>query len=70
MPIDVAALRETLLRLSWVKDARVAPVARYARGRCGRTHAPWRAAQGRQADLIDETGHELEPVTPAKARAC
>lgn len=67
--VDVEALRQELIQLSWVKDARVSrqlpdtlvidiversPIAALRRGD--------------RLVLIDETGHELEPVSAGRAR--
>jgi cell division protein FtsQ len=67
--IDVAALRETLLDLPWVKDARVSrqlPDTLVVDVVERTPHGVLR--KGDKLVLIDETGHELEPVTPAKAK--
>lgn len=67
--VDVAALRETLLTLPWVKDARVSrqlPDTLVVDVVERTPHGVLR--KGDQLMLIDETGHELEPVTPARAK--
>jgi cell division protein FtsQ len=67
--VDLDALRAKVMTLSWVADARV---SRQLPDRIvvdiveRRPHAVLRKP-GRLV-LIDETGHELEPVSPANAR--
>lgn len=67
--LDLASLREGLLQLPWVKDARVSrqlPDTLVVDVVERSPHAVMR--DGDRLMLIDETGHELEPVTPAKAK--
>ena len=67
--VDVAGLRETLLDLPWVKDARVSrqlPDTLVVDVVERTPHGVLR--KGDQLMLIDETGHELEPVSPARAK--
>jgi len=67
--VDVAALRETLLALPWVKDARVSrqlPETLVVDVVERTPHGVLR--KGDQLMLIDETGHELEPVSQARAK--
>jgi cell division protein FtsQ len=70
MPIvDIAALREELLGLSWVKDARVSrqlPDTLVIDIVERTPHAVLRKP-GRLV-LIDEEGHELEPISAANAK--
>lgn len=67
--VDIASLREELLELSWVKDARV---SRQLPDRLvidiveREPHAVLRKPG--KLVLIDETGHELEPIAEANAR--
>ena len=67
--VDIDALRAELLELSWVKDARV---SRQLPDRLvidiveRKPHAVLRKAD--RLVLIDATGHELEPVTAARAK--
>jgi cell division protein FtsQ len=68
--LDIAALRGQLLELSWVKDARVSrqlPDTLVVDVIERNPHAVLRGADGKLT-LIDETGHPLEAVTPARAR--
>lgn len=67
--VDIEALREELIQLSWVKDARVSrqlPDTLVIDIVERQPHAALRKA-GRLV-LIDSTGHELEPVTPSRAK--
>jgi cell division protein FtsQ len=67
--VDIAALREELLQLSWVEDARVSrqlPDTLVIDIVERRPHAVLRKAD--KLVLIDAEGHELEPVSPARAR--
>ncbi|WP_338466438.1 FtsQ-type POTRA domain-containing protein [Novosphingobium sp. ZN18A2] len=67
--VDVQALRQDLLQLSWVKDARVArqlPDTLVVDVVERVPHAVLKKAD--KMVLIDDTGHELEPVTKANAR--
>ncbi len=67
--VDIAALRQELLQLSWVKDARVSrrlPDSLVVDIVERTPHAVLRKP-GRLV-LIDETGHELEPVSEAAAK--
>jgi cell division protein FtsQ len=67
--LDIAALRDELLQLSWVKDARVSrqlPDTLVVDVIERNPHAVLRR-DGRLT-LIDETGHPLEAVNPAKAK--
>jgi len=67
--VDLDALREDLLELSWVKDARVSrqlPDSLVVDIVERQPHAVLRKP-GRLA-LIDATGHELEPISEANAR--
>jgi cell division protein FtsQ len=67
--VDLAALRAKVMTLSWVEDARVSRQLpdRIVVDIVERTpHAVLRKP-GRLA-LIDATGHELEPISEAKAR--
>ncbi len=67
--VDVDALRDELLALSWVRDARV---SRQLPDRLvidiveRKPHAVLRKAD--RLVLIDATGRELEPVSPARAK--
>ncbi|HTK71589.1 MAG TPA: cell division protein FtsQ/DivIB [Croceibacterium sp.] len=67
--IDLEALRASVMQLNWVKDARV---SRQLPGTIvvdivERTpHAVLRKPG--MLELIDETGHDLEPISPAKAK--
>ncbi len=67
--VDIEALRGELLELSWVKDARV---SRQLPDRLvidmveRKPHAVLRKAD--RLVLIDATGHELEPVSAARAK--
>lgn len=67
--VDLAQLRASVMQLSWVEDARVSrelpdtiivDVVERA------PHAVLKKPD--RLVLIDKTGHELEPVTPAKAK--
>ena len=67
--VDLDALRAHVMTLSWVKDARVSRQLpdRIVVDIVERTpHAVLR--EPGKLVLIDETGHELEPVSPAKAK--
>lgn len=67
--VDIAALREDLLELSWVKDARVSRQLpdTIVIDIVERTpHAVLRKAD--RLVLIDDAGHELEPVSAAGAK--
>lgn len=67
--VDIAALREELLELSWVKDARVSRQLpdTIVIDIVERTpHAVLRKAD--RLVLIDDAGHELEPVSAAGAK--
>ncbi len=67
--LDLAALRDKLLELSWVKDARVSrqlPDTLVVDIVERSPHAVMR--ENGKLVLIDDTGHELEPVTPARAK--
>jgi cell division protein FtsQ len=67
--VDIHALREELLQLSWVEDARVSrqlPDTLVVDIVERTPHAVLRKAD--KLVLIDATGHELEMVTPARAK--
>lgn len=67
--VDIHALRENLLGLSWVKDARVSrqlPDTLVVDIVERTPHAVLKKPD--RLVLIDDTGHELEPVSSAKAR--
>ena len=67
--LDLAGLREGLLQLPWVKDARVSrqlPDTLVVDVVERSPHAVMR--QGDTLTLIDETGHELERVSAKKAK--
>ena len=67
--LDIAALRDELLQLSWVKDARVSrqlPDTLVVDVIERSPHAVLR--RDGKLTLIDETGHPLEAVNPAKAK--
>lgn len=67
--LDIAALRDDLLRLSWVKDARVSrqlPDTLVVDVVERSPHAVLR--RDGKLTLIDETGHPLEAVNPVQAR--
>lgn len=67
--VDVGALRDELTRLSWVEDARVSrqlPDTLVIDIVERKAHAVLRKAD--KLVLIDATGHELEPVSPERAR--
>jgi cell division protein FtsQ len=67
--VDIHALREELLQLSWVEDARVSrqlPDTLVVDIVERTPHAVLRKAD--KLVLIDATGHELETVTPARAK--
>lgn len=67
--VDLVALREQLLELSWVKDARVSrqlPDTLVIDIVERRPHAVLRKAE--KFVLIDAEGHELEPVTAQQAK--
>ncbi len=71
--LDIAALRGQLLELSWVKDARVSrqlPDTLVVDVIERSPHAVLRTGAGAAAKLvlIDETGHPLETVGPARAK--
>jgi cell division protein FtsQ len=67
--VDIAGLRTQLLDLSWVQEARV---SRQLPDRLvidiveRKPHAVLRKAD--RLVLIDATGHELEPISPARAK--
>jgi len=66
--LDIAALRDELLQLSWVKDARVSrqlPDTLVVDVIERNPHAVLR--KDGKLTLIDETGHSLEAVSPARA---
>jgi cell division protein FtsQ len=67
--VDIAALREELLQLSWVEDARVSrqlPDTLVIDIVERKPHAVLRKAD--KLVLIDAEGHELEPVSAARAQ--
>jgi cell division protein FtsQ len=67
--VDIEALRDQLLELSWVKDARVSrqlPDTLVIDIVEREPHAVLR--KNDRLVLIDETGHELEPVSAERAR--
>lgn len=67
--VDIHALREELLQLSWVEDARVSrqlPDTLVVDIVERTPHAVLRKAD--KLVLIDATGHELETVTPGRAK--
>ena len=67
--VDLHGLRTRLMALSWVQDARVSrqlPDTLVIDIVERKAHAVLRKAD--RLVLIDATGHELEPVTPARAR--
>lgn len=67
--VDLDALRSELIQLSWVKDARVSrqlPDTLVIDIVEREPHAVLRKAN--RLVLIDATGHELEPVTPSRAK--
>jgi cell division protein FtsQ len=67
--LDIAALRDELLQLSWVKDARVSrqlPDTLVVDVIERSPHAVLR--RDGKLTLIDETGNPLEAVSPAKAK--
>jgi cell division protein FtsQ len=67
--VDLDALREDLLRLSWVKDARVSrqlPDSLVVDIVERTPHAVLRKPD--RMVLIDELGNELEPISPANAK--
>lgn len=67
--VDLGALREDLLQLSWVKDARVSrqlPDSLVIDIVEREPHAVLRKPD--RMVLIDELGHELEPISPANAK--
>lgn len=67
--VDVEALRQDMLGLSWVKDARVSrqlPDTLVIDIVERQPHAVLRKAD--RLVLIDETGHELEAISPERAR--
>ena len=68
--LDLEGVRSQVLELSWVKDARVSrqlPDTLVVDIVERSPHAVMRDATGKLV-LIDETGHELEAVSPARAR--
>ena len=68
--VDVHGLRERLLALSWVEDARVSrqlPDTLVIDIVERRPHAVLRQAD--RLVLIDATGHKLETISPARAVA-
>lgn len=68
--VDLDAVRRSLLDLSWVKDARVSrqlPQTLVVDIVERTPHAVMRQPGGKLV-LIDDTGHELEPVSAARAR--
>ncbi|MEO0032159.1 MAG: hypothetical protein RIS94_1917 [Pseudomonadota bacterium] len=68
--LDLEGVRQQVLELSWVKDARVSrqlPDTLVVDIVERSPHAVMRGQDGKLV-LIDETGHELEAVTPARAR--
>ena len=67
--VDIEALRQELLQLSWVKDARVSrqlPDTLVIDIVERKPHAVLRKPD--RLVLIDAAGHELEPVKPARAK--
>lgn len=67
--VDLAALRAELLQLSWVEDARVSrqlPDTLVIDVVERKPHAVLKTAD--RLALIDESGHVLEPISPARAR--
>jgi cell division protein FtsQ len=67
--VDIDALRSELIQLSWVKDARVSrqlPDTLVIDIVERQPHAVLRKAN--RLVLIDAEGHELEPVTPSRAK--
>ena len=67
--VDIHALRDELMQLSWVQDARVSrqlPDTLVVDIVERTPHAVLRKAD--KLVLIDETGHELETVSPARAK--
>jgi len=67
--VDLAAVRDNLLQLSWVEDARVSrqlPDTLVIDIVERKAHAVLR--RGDQLILIDATGHLLEPIGPARVR--
>lgn len=67
--LDIASLRDELLQLSWVKDARVSrqlPDTLVVDVIERSPHAVLR--RDGKLTLIDETGHPLEAVNPARAK--
>ncbi len=67
--VDIAAVREDLLQLSWVKDARVSrqlPDSLVIDIVERTPHAVLRKPD--RLVLIDETGHELEPISSTDAK--
>lgn len=68
--LDLEGVREQVLQLSWVKDARVSrqlPETLVVDIVERSPHAVMRGDDGKLT-LIDETGHELEAVSKARAR--
>lgn len=67
--VDIQALRDELIQISWVKDARVSrqlPDTLVIDIVEREPHAVLR--KGNRLVLIDATGHELEPVTAKQAK--
>jgi cell division protein FtsQ len=67
--VDIQALRDSLMQLSWVKDARVSrqlPDTLVVDIVEREPHAVLRKPD--RLVLIDATGHELETITPQRAR--
>jgi cell division protein FtsQ len=67
--VDVAGLRDELMQLSWVQDARVSrqlPDTLVIDIVERKPHAVLQKSN--RLVLIDATGHELEPITPERAR--
>ena len=67
--VDLAALRAELLQLSWVEDARVSrqlPETLVIDVVERKPHAVLKTAD--RMALIDDEGHVLEPITPARAK--
>jgi len=67
--VDLAALRAELLQLSWVEDARVSrqlPDTLVIDVVERKPHAVLKTAD--RMALIDDEGHVLEPITPARAK--
>lgn len=67
--VDLHALRASLMQLSWVEDARVSrelPDKIVVDIVERQPHAVLKRPD--HLELIDRTGHELEPISPAKAK--